>query len=198
MIKITSCKAITLVRSLYLLYLMSNEPMPPSLMLSPSTMVIISQEMAKFCRSISNTWSALPTMITSYNVCQLLYPSVLQSSYSCLSMFSITAKKEVVKKGTIPKMSSDNFNSLPSLVSRVKMKIKPVRVRYLHFTMNCAMLLKNGITDAYAKNNVMMMEYNIAWSVSTRLTSILSSNNFVPSSLPKAVCYLAGLWYQTI
>src|SRR6188474_832672 len=99
-------------------------------MLNPSTMVIINQEIAKFWRRISNTWSALPTIITSYNVCQLLYPKVLHSSYSCWLMFTITDKKEVTKKGTIPNTSNDNFNWLPSLVSKVKTNIKPVRVKY--------------------------------------------------------------------
>ena len=105
----------------------------------------------------------------------------------------MTERNDVVKNGTIPNTSKESFNALPSLVSNVKMKIKPVKVKYLHFTINCAMLLKNGITDKYAKNNVMMMEYNIAFSVSTRLTSRLSRNNLVVSNCPKAVATLPGL-----
>ena len=105
----------------------------------------------------------------------------------------ITDKNDVVKNGTIPNTSSDSFNSLPSFVSRVKMKIKPVKVRYLHFTINCAMLLKNGITDKYANTSVMMIEYNIAFNVSARLTSMLSINSLVVSNCPKAVATLPGL-----
>src|SRR4051812_16708227 len=108
-------------------------------------------------------------------------------------MFTITDKKDVVKNGTIPNTSNDSFNSLPSFVSKVKMKINPVKVKYLHLTINCAMVLKNGITDAYVKNNVMMMEYNIAFSVNPRLTSKLSSNNLEVSSCPKAVATFPGL-----
>jgi len=105
----------------------------------------------------------------------------------------MTERNEVVKNGTMPNTSKDNFNSLPSLVSKVKMKIKPVKVKYRHFTMNCAMVLKKGSTDKYANNNVMMIEYNIAFNVSAKLTSMLSSKSFEVSNCPKAVATLPGL-----
>jgi hypothetical protein len=59
----------------------------------------------------------------------------------------ITDRNEVTKKGTMPKTSSDNLSWLPSLVNKVKMKINPVKVRYLHLTRNAARLSKKGITD---------------------------------------------------
>jgi hypothetical protein len=62
-------------------------------------------------------------------------------------MFKTTARKEQAKNGTMPNMSNDNFNVLPSLVRSVKINIRPVNVRYLHFTINCAILLKNGSGD---------------------------------------------------
>ena len=40
------------------------------------SIVIIIQAMAKYCRTISKTWSALPTIMTSYRLSQRLYPSV--------------------------------------------------------------------------------------------------------------------------
>ncbi len=60
----------------------------------------------------------------------------------------LTERNDVVKKGTIPNTSNDSFNSFPSFVNKVNMNIKPVKVKYLHFTINCAMVLKNGITEA--------------------------------------------------
>ena len=108
-------------------------------------------------------------------------------------MLMITERNDVVKNGTIPNTSNDNFNSLPSLVSKVKMKIKPVKVKYRHFTINCAMVLKKGITDKYANINVMMMEYNMAFNVSAKLTSMLSSKTLEVSNWPKAVATLPGL-----
>ena len=59
----------------------------------------------------------------------------------------MTDKKEVTKNGTMPNTSNDNFNWLPSCVNKVKINIRPVKVRYLHLTINIAMLLKNGITE---------------------------------------------------
>ena len=105
----------------------------------------------------------------------------------------MTERKEVVKKGTMPNTNKDNFNSLPSLVNNVKMNIKPVKVKYLHFTMNSAMVLKKGITDKYANNNVMMIEYNIAFKVSAKLTSMLSNKSLEVSNCTKAVATLPGL-----
>src|SRR5687767_5625560 len=105
----------------------------------------------------------------------------------------ITDRNEVTKKGTMPKTSNDSFNWLPSLVSRVKMNIKPVRVKYLHFTMNWATLLKKGNTDKYANNRVIRIEYSIAFPVSSRLTNMLSSNNLLPSNCTNALAILPGL-----
>lgn len=108
-------------------------------------------------------------------------------------MFTITAKNEVTKNGTIPKMSNDNFNWPPFCVSKVKMNIRPVSVRYLHFTRNIAMPLKNGSTDKYEKNKVMMIEYSIAFNVSSRLTRILSISKLVPKRPTNALATFMGL-----
>src|SRR5436189_6277591 len=55
------------------------------------------------------------------------------------------------------------------------------------------MLLKNGITDKYANNKVIIIEYSIAFNVSARLTSKLSSNSLVESNCINAVATLPGL-----
>lgn len=93
----------------------------------------------------------------------------------------------------MPNTNKDNFNAPPSFVSKVKMKIKPVKVRYLHFTIKFAIDLKNGMAEAYAKNKVMMIDQTIAFNVSARLTSMLSQNNLVVSNCPKAAATLPGL-----
>jgi hypothetical protein len=72
------------------------------------------------------------------------------------------------------------------------MNMRPVSVRYLHFTRNMAMLLKNGSTDKYEKNKVIMIEYSMAFSVSNRLTSILSISSEVDKRPTNAFATFMG------
>jgi len=72
------------------------------------------------------------------------------------------------------------------------MKIKPVKVRYLHLTINCAIPLKKGITDKYAISSVIRIDNNMAFIVSNRLTKRLSISNRVDKRCKKAFATLPG------
>src|SRR5688572_18053729 len=108
-------------------------------------------------------------------------------------MCTITYRNHVTKNCTMPNINIDNFNWLPFCLCRVKMNMRPVSVRYLHFTRNIAMPLKKGSTDKYEKTKVITMEYSMAFNVSMRLTTILSSSSEVDISLKKASATFSGL-----
>jgi hypothetical protein len=71
--------------------------------------------------------------------------------------------------------------------------MRPANVKYLHLTINCAILLKKGNTDKYANTNVITIEYNMACSVNDKLTSTLSINNLVDNKCIKALATFSGL-----